>query len=78
VTTLLLGLVRLYRRWVSPLSPPACRFTPSCSQYAEEALRVHGFVTGLALVVRRLARCHPWGGEGHDPVPPPRPIRKEA
>lgn len=77
MTTLLLGLVRTYRRFVSPLLPPACRYTPSCSQYAEEALRVHGFVHGLALIVRRLARCHPWGGEGHDPVPP-RPIRKEA
>jgi putative membrane protein insertion efficiency factor len=77
VTALLLGLLRLYRRWLSPLLPPACRYTPSCSQYAEDALRVHGFVPGLALIVRRLARCHPWGGEGHDPVPP-RPIRKEA
>jgi len=77
MTVLLLGLVRLYRRWIGPLLPPSCRFTPTCSQYAEEALRVHGSVAGLALVVRRLARCHPWGGSGHDPVPP-RPIRKEA
>jgi putative membrane protein insertion efficiency factor len=77
VTVLLIALLRLYRRFVSPLLPPACRFEPSCSQYAEEALRVHGFARGLALVIRRLARCHPWGGEGHDPVPA-RPVRKEA
>ena len=77
MTPLLIALLRLYRRFVSPLLPPACRFEPSCSQYAEEALRVHGFARGLALVVRRLARCHPWGGAGHDPVPA-RPVRKEA
>ena len=77
MSSLLIALLRLYRRFVSPLLPPACRFEPSCSQYAEEALRVHGFARGLALVVRRLARCHPWGGAGHDPVPA-RPVRKEA
>jgi putative membrane protein insertion efficiency factor len=77
VTALLIGVVRLYRRFVSPLLPPACRFVPTCSQYAEEALRVHGALSGLLLVARRLARCHPWGGEGHDPVPA-RPVRKEA
>ena len=77
MTVLLLGLVRLYRRTIGPLLPPSCRFTPTCSQYAEEALRVHGAGFGTWLVVRRLARCHPWGGEGFDPVPP-RPIRKEA
>ncbi|MEO6461565.1 MAG: membrane protein insertion efficiency factor YidD, partial [Candidatus Eisenbacteria bacterium] len=49
MTALLLGLIRWYRRFVSPLLPPACRYTPSCSQYAEESLRVHGFVHGLAL-----------------------------
>jgi hypothetical protein len=86
VTSLLVALIRLYRRFISPLTPPTCRFMPSCSQYAEEALRAHGFVRGLALAVRRLARCHPWGGEGFDPVPgpharhaaPARPVRKEA
>ena len=77
MTRVLLALVRLYRRRVSPLLPPTCRFVPSCSQYAEEALSVHGFVVGTALVVRRLARCHPWGGSGLDPVPP-RHTRKEA
>lgn len=77
MTSLLVALIRLYRRFVSPLIPPTCRFTPSCSQYAEEALRTHGPVRGLALAVRRLARCHPWGGAGFDPVPA-RPVRKEA
>ena len=77
MTTLLIGVVRLYRRFVSPFLPPACRFMPTCSQCAEEALRVHGAASGLLLVARRLARCHPWGGEGHDPVPA-RPVRKEA
>ena len=77
MTRVLLVLVRLYRRAVSPLLPPTCRFIPTCSQYAEEALVVHGLVAGSALIVRRLARCHPWGGEGLDPVPPRR-VRKEA
>jgi putative membrane protein insertion efficiency factor len=77
MTMILIGVVRLYRRWISPLTPASCRYLPSCSQYAEESLRVHGLARGLALVVRRLARCHPWGGSGLDPVPA-RPVRKEA
>jgi len=72
VTALLLVLVRGYRRFVSPLLPPSCRFTPTCSAYAEDALRVHGALQGSVLILRRLARCHPWGGEGFDPVPGPR------
>lgn len=59
-----------YRRFVSPLLPPVCRFAPSCSEYALEALRVHGAVRGLWLAVRRLARCHPFNPGGYDPVPP--------
>lgn len=77
MNVLLVALVRFYRRFVSPLLPPSCRYTPSCSAYAEEALVTHGTMRGLGLVVRRLARCHPWGGEGFDPVPEPRP-RREA
>ena len=65
----LIGLVRLYRRWVSPALPPACRFVPSCSAYAEEALRKHGAARGSWLAARRLLRCHPFGGSGYDPVP---------
>jgi uncharacterized protein len=59
-----------YRRFISPLLPPVCRFAPSCSEYALEALRVHGAVRGLWLAVRRLARCHPFNPGGYDPVPP--------
>ena len=65
----LIGLVRLYQRCISPFTPPSCRFTPTCSQYAVEALRRHGPLKGLWLTLRRLARCHPWGGSGYDPVP---------
>lgn len=66
---LLCAPILFYRRYVSPLTPPACRFTPTCSQYALEALRKHGPLRGLWLAVRRLLRCHPWGGSGYDPVP---------
>ena len=65
----LIGLVRFYQLCISPLTPPSCRFTPTCSQYALEALRKHGPLKGLWLAVRRLSRCHPWGGSGYDPVP---------
>lgn len=62
-------LIEFYRKCISPLKPPTCRFTPTCSQYALEAFRKHGPVKGLYLTVRRLLRCHPWGGHGYDPVP---------
>jgi hypothetical protein len=68
VTALLLLLVRGYRRFVSPFLGARCRFAPSCSAYAEEALRRHG-LRGAWLAVRRLARCHPFHPGGHDPVP---------
>lgn len=69
VTQLLIYPIRLYQRHVSPLFPPVCRFTPTCSQYAVEALQKHGPVKGLYLAARRILRCHPWGGSGYDPVP---------
>jgi putative membrane protein insertion efficiency factor len=65
-------LIRAYQSCVSPLLPPNCRFTPSCSTYAIEALRVHGLLRGGGLTIWRLLRCTPWGGRGYDPVPPPR------
>lgn len=66
---LLLFPIRIYRRYISPLTPPSCRFTPTCSQYAMEAIQKHGPVKGLYLAIRRILRCHPWGGSGYDPVP---------
>lgn len=66
---LLAGAVRGYQLFLSPLLPPSCRFTPSCSQYALEALERHGAVKGTWLAARRLARCHPWHPGGYDPVP---------
>ena len=69
IVTILCAPIRLYQGYISPLTPPACRFTPTCSQYALEALRKHGPLRGLYLAVRRILRCHPWGGSGYDPVP---------
>jgi putative membrane protein insertion efficiency factor len=66
----LILLVRTYQLAIRPLLPPACRYEPSCSQYAVEALRMHGAVRGTALAAWRVARCNPWGGCGCDPVPP--------
>lgn len=61
--------IRFYQVAISPLFPPVCRFTPTCSQYAVEAIMRHGVVKGSWLAIRRIARCHPWGGSGYDPVP---------
>lgn len=66
---LLLVLIRGYQILISPLLPPSCRYLPSCSEYARQAVRRHGPLMGAWLAVRRLARCHPWGGFGYDPVP---------
>lgn len=65
----LLALVWLYRKLISPLLGVNCRFDPSCSAYAEEALRCYGGLRGGWLAMRRISRCHPWGGSGYDPVP---------
>lgn len=61
--------IRFYQLCISPMLPAACRYQPTCSQYAIEALRRHGPLKGLWLALRRIARCHPWGGSGYDPVP---------
>ena len=68
-TFVLMLPIRAYRLLISPLLPPSCRYTPTCSEYAIEALRLHGPVKGLWLALKRIGRCHPWGGHGHDPVP---------
>ena len=70
ITRVLMAAVTGYRRFISPLLPPRCRFEPSCSAYALEALRVHGAARGLWLAVARVARCHPFNPGGYDPVPP--------
>jgi uncharacterized protein len=64
---LLIGLVRVYQLIISPHVPSSCRFTPSCSEYAAQAIREYGAIRGFILTMRRLARCHPWGGHGYDP-----------
>ena len=61
--------ILFYQRCISPFTPPSCRFTPTCSEYAKQALRKHGPIKGLWLAIRRILRCHPWGGSGYDPVP---------
>jgi putative membrane protein insertion efficiency factor len=66
---LLVAPIRFYQTVISPMTPPSCRFTPTCSEYARQAIVKHGPFKGLWLAVRRLLRCHPWGGSGYDPVP---------
>jgi uncharacterized protein len=70
-------LIRGYQLLLSPWLGNNCRFQPTCSGYAIEAIRTHGVLRGSWLSGRRIARCHPWGGHGHDPVPPRRPAAEE-
>ena len=65
----LIAVIRIYQAVVSPLLAPACRFEPSCSTFAVEAIARRGVVRGCWLALRRIGRCHPWGGFGYDPVP---------
>ena len=69
LSRILIGAVRVYQLAISSWTPSSCRFTPSCSAYAIEALAAHGALRGGWLTLRRLGRCHPWGGHGYDPVP---------
>lgn len=82
MTSLLVAILRVYRAVISPLYGPVCRFHPSCSAYALEAVQTHGAGRGSWYAVRRLGRCHPWAAGGHDPVPPaggpPRSSRASA
>lgn len=64
-----LALIRFYQRFISPLTPPSCIYTPTCSQYGYEAIARYGFFKGGWLTARRIARCHPWAHGGFDPVP---------
>jgi hypothetical protein len=66
---ILISLIRFYQRFISPLTPPSCRFTPTCSQYTLEAIQKYGALKGTWLGIKRICRCHPWGGSGYDPVP---------
>lgn len=69
LSAVLRGLIRAYQLVVSPLLPRSCRYLPTCSDYAAEAIQTHGAPYGAWLALRRLLRCHPWGGGGWDPVP---------
>jgi len=66
----LTGIVRFYRYFISPLLGQNCRYQPTCSAYALDAIRLHGGLKGGWLAIKRVMRCHPWGGSGYDPVPP--------
>ena len=65
----LVVLVKFYQNSISPFTPPSCRYTPTCSEYALQALRKYGPFKGGWLALKRILRCHPWGGHGYDPVP---------
>ena len=69
IVGLLLLPIWIYQKLISPYTPPSCRFTPTCSEYARQALLKHGPIKGLALAVWRILRCNPWGGSVYDPVP---------
>ncbi len=66
---LLILPIRFYKHFISPLTPPACRYTPTCSTYAIQAIQKHGPFKGGWLAIKRILRCNPWGGSGYDPVP---------
>ncbi len=69
LSTVMLALIAFYRNCISPLTPPTCRYTPTCSQYAVEAIKKYGPLKGGWLALKRILRCHPFGGSGYDPVP---------
>ena len=62
-------IIKLYQFIISPLTPPSCRYSPTCSQYALEALKKYGIIKGVSLTFKRIIKCHPWGGSGYDPIP---------
>lgn len=64
-----IAIIRFYQKFLSPMLGPSCRFTPTCSQYGLEAVKKHGAIKGGWMAIKRIGRCHPWGGQGYDPVP---------
>jgi putative membrane protein insertion efficiency factor len=68
--TVAIWFIKFYQGAISPYFPASCRFTPTCSQYSIDAIRAHGFLKGGWMALKRIGRCHPWGGHGYDPVPP--------
>lgn len=69
LSKIMLAMIAFYRTCISPLIPPTCRYTPTCSQYAQEAIKKYGPFKGGWLALKRILRCHPFGGSGYDPVP---------
>jgi len=69
ITFPFLIVIKIYQWLISPLFPSSCRYTPTCSHYTVEALKKHGLIKGGWLGIKRISKCHPWGGSGHDPVP---------
>ena len=69
-------LIRFYQVAISPYTPASCRYSPTCSHYAIEALEIHGLFNGSWLAIKRISKCHPWGGNGYDPVPDKKPKNK--
>ncbi len=69
LSRVMLAMIAFYRNCISPLTPPTCRYTPTCSQYAVEAIQKYGPLKGGWLALKRILRCHPFGGSGYDPVP---------
>ena len=65
----LLIIIKVYQLLISPILRGYCRFLPTCSEYAIESLKSHGLIKGIILTIKRIARCHPWGGHGYDPIP---------
>ncbi len=70
IKLIMIKMIRVYQRFISPMLPNVCRFRPTCSEYFIEALQIHGILKGSLLGIKRILRCHPWGGSGFDPVPP--------
>tara|TARA_B100001093_G_C26375366_1_gene820566 strand:+ start:471 stop:695 length:225 start_codon:yes stop_codon:yes gene_type:complete len=69
IKRILLCVITIYQKVISPWTPSSCRYSPTCSSYAKVALEKHGLAKGLKLILIRIISCHPWGGSGYDPVP---------